>query len=158
MREKILNRYDLKKALEQCGNKRVVFTNGCFDILHAGHVTYLEDASGLGDILVVAINSDDSVRRLKGPTRPINPECDRALVLAALESVTYVTFFDEDTPYELIKLFQPDVLVKGGDWKPEQIVGSDIVQAKGGMVLSLPYLEGRSTTGIVEKMQQKELA
>jgi rfaE bifunctional protein nucleotidyltransferase chain/domain len=152
MRKKILNRYDLVKVLAERGDRSVVFTNGCFDILHAGHVSYLEDARGFGDLLVVAVNSDDSVRRLKGPTRPVNDECDRALVLAALESVSYVTFFDEDTPYELVRLLQPDVLVKGGDWTPERIVGADLVLARGGKALSLPYLPGRSTTAILEKI------
>ncbi|MFO7660025.1 MAG: D-glycero-beta-D-manno-heptose 1-phosphate adenylyltransferase [Candidatus Cloacimonadaceae bacterium] len=131
----------------------VVFTNGCFDIIHAGHVQYLQQAKDLGDILVVGLNSDASVRRLKGSSRPINSEENRALILAALQSVNYVIIFDEDTPYELIEAVQPDVLVKGGDWKEDDIVGSDIVKNKGGRVISLPFWEGLSTTNIIKKMR-----
>ncbi len=138
------------KALEQS----IVFTNGCFDIIHAGHVQYLEQAKQLGDILVVGLNSDESVKRLKGSSRPINSEGNRALVLAALQSVDYVIIFEEDTPYELIEAIQPDVLVKGGDWKEADIVGSDIVKAKGGKVISLPFREGLSTTNIIDKLKQ----
>jgi len=138
------------KALEQS----IVFTNGCFDIIHAGHVQYLQQAKQLGDILVVGLNSDESVKRLKGSSRPINSEGNRALVLAALQSVDYVIIFEEDTPYELIEAIQPDVLVKGGDWKEADIVGSDIVKAKGGKVISLPFREGLSTTNIIDKLKQ----
>ncbi|MCS7164558.1 MAG: D-glycero-beta-D-manno-heptose 1-phosphate adenylyltransferase [Thermodesulfovibrio sp.] len=130
--------------------KKVVFTNGCFDILHIGHVRYLKEAKKLGDILVVAINSDKSVRKIK-PLRPINPENERAEVLSSLEMVDFVTFFDEETPYNLIKLLKPDVLVKGGDWKVENIVGADLVRE----VYSLPYVEGVSTTGIIERVLTK---
>jgi rfaE bifunctional protein nucleotidyltransferase chain/domain len=131
--------------------KSIVFTNGCFDIIHAGHVLYLEQARALGDILIVGLNSDSSVKRLKGEGRPVNIQQNRALVLAALEAVSYVIIFNEDTPYELIKAIQPDVLVKGGDWKEDSIVGADIVRNKGGKVISLPFWEGLSSTSIIEK-------
>lgn len=127
---------------------RIVFTNGCFDIIHAGHVQYLSQAKALGDVLIVGLNSDDSVHRLKGPTRPINSEEDRATVLGALKPVDYVVIFDEDTPFELIKAIQPNILVKGGDYKIEDIVGADIVDE----TIVLPFLEGRSTTKTISKM------
>lgn len=133
----------------------LVFTNGCFDILHAGHVDLLARARALGDRLVVGINSDASVRSIKGPSRPINSEEARKSVLLALESVDDVIIFDELTPERLIGELQPDVLVKGGDWKPAEIIGADIVNAKGGKVLSLPLVDGFSTTATVEKMQEK---
>ncbi len=132
--------------------KRIVFTNGCFDLIHPGHVRYLRAARRLGDALVVAINSDASVRRLKGPDRPIVPQRARAEVVAALEMVDFVTIFGQDTPYSLIKKLQPDVLVKGGDWKPEQIVGADLVLARGGEVKSLRFARGYSTTRLVERI------
>lgn len=132
--------------------KKVVFTNGCFDVLHAGHVRYLAEARALGDLLIVGLNSDNSVKRLKGEGRPVNPEEDRALVLAALESVSYVCIFEEDTPLNLITAILPDILVKGGDWAPEQIVGAREVLANGGMVKSLGFTEGKSSTGILRKM------
>ena len=131
--------------------KKVVFTNGCFDILHRGHVTYLNEAKSLGDILVLGLNSDASVKRLKGETRPVNIEEDRKFVLENLKAIDYVFIFTEDTPYELIKIIMPDVLVKGGDWKPEQIVGSDLVLANGGEVKSLNFVNGFSTTSIIER-------
>lgn len=130
----------------------VVFTNGCFDILHPGHVDYLERARALGTHLVVGINSDASVRRLKGPTRPINDEHSRSRVLAALGCVDQIVIFDEDTPWELIKKLRPQVLVKGGDWPVEQIVGRELVQERGGQVLSLPLLPGYSTTNIIQRI------
>ena len=133
-------------------NKKAVFTNGCFDIIHRGHVTYLNEAKALGDILIIGLNSDASVKRLKGEGRPVNNEMDRAFVLNNLKSVDYVIIFDEDTPYELIKSIVPDFLVKGGDWKPEDIVGSDIVEAAGGRVLSLDFVGNYSTTGIINKV------
>ncbi len=134
--------------------RRIVFTNGCFDILHPGHVDYLTQARDLGDILVVGLNSDNSVKRQnKGPNRPINTQEARAKVLAGLGCVDAIVYFNEDTPMELIKIIQPDFLVKGGDWKVEQIVGHDIVTAKGGKVLTIPFLEGFSTTGIVNKLK-----
>ncbi|MBV6404677.1 MAG: D-glycero-beta-D-manno-heptose 1-phosphate adenylyltransferase [Flavobacteriales bacterium] len=134
---------------------RIVFTNGCFDLLHRGHVAYLEEAAALGDRLVVGINSDASVRRLgKGPDRPLNDELSRALVVAALRCVDAVVIFEEDTPLELITAIRPDVLTKGGDWKPEQIVGADVVKAHGGSVHSLKFVEGFSTTALVERVRK----
>jgi len=131
---------------------RVVFTNGCFDVLHAGHVDYLQEAASLGDFLVLGLNDDDSVRRLKGLQRPINDFADRALVLAGLRAVDLVVGFAEDTPFNLIQALEPDLLVKGGDWQPDQIVGADLVQARGGLVRSLRFREGRSTTGMVDRI------
>lgn len=133
--------------------EKIVFTNGCFDLLHYGHLHYLADARDLGDRLIIGLNSAASVSRLKGPHRPINDELTRQHQMAALAFVDAVVSFEQDTPFELIKLIVPDVLVKGGDWKPEQIVGSDIVQAAGGKVLSLPYIEGYSTTSIEQKIK-----
>jgi len=142
-------------ALARRRQQRVVFTNGCFDLIHPGHIRYLRAAKKLGDVLVVALNSDASVRRLKGSSRPLVPEQDRCEVMAALEMVDYVTVFDQDTPFEVIKLLQPDVLVKGGDWKPEQIVGADVVRAAGGKVRSLPFASGYSTTRLAEKVARR---
>jgi rfaE bifunctional protein nucleotidyltransferase chain/domain len=136
----------------RANNKRIVFTNGCFDILHLGHTTYLEAARNLGDVMIVGINSDASVKRLKGASRPINTEFDRASVLSALRSVDFTCIFDEDTPLELIRAVQPDVLVKGGDYTVETIVGADIVAAKGGRVVVIPLVEGKSTTRIIERV------
>ncbi len=135
--------------------RKVVFTNGCFDILHAGHVTYLEEARALGDFLVLGLNSDASVSRLKGPKRPLNLFEDRATVLAGLRAIDLVVGFEEDTPYALIGGVRPDILVKGGDWSPDQIVGSDLVSARGGEVRSLVLCEGRSTTGLVERVIER---
>jgi D-beta-D-heptose 7-phosphate kinase/D-beta-D-heptose 1-phosphate adenosyltransferase len=132
--------------------KIVVFTNGCFDLLHAGHARYLSEARALGDALIVALNSDRSVRKLKGEGRPILSEAERAEVISALESVDYVTLFDEDTPLEMIRALRPDVLVKGGDWGVDKIVGREEVESSGGRVLSLPYLEGASTSAIIERI------
>lgn len=131
--------------------KKIVFTNGCFDLLHIGHVRYLEEAAKLGDVLIVGINTDASVQKLKGPTRPIQNENDRAEILASLKAVDHTVLFQEDTPYNLIKQILPNVLVKGGDWKPDQIVGSDIVLANKGEVKSLLFIDGKSTTKIIEK-------
>ena len=130
-----------------------MFTNGCFDLIHAGHVRYLTQARALGDALVVALNSDRSVRALKGDGRPIMNEQERAEVIAALEAVNYVIVFDGETPRELIAALLPDVLVKGGDWPLNQIVGREEVEAAGGRVLSLPYVEGSSTTEIIERIK-----
>ena len=154
---KVLTRRSLPRRLDTLRRqgKRIVFTNGCFDLIHPGHVRYLRAAKRLGDVLVVALNSDVSVRRLKGPSRPLVPEGDRCQVIAALEMVDYVTLFDEDTPYELIKQLGPDVLVKGGDWKPDDIVGADIVRARGGVVRSLRFAQGYSTTRLVERIRSK---
>jgi rfaE bifunctional protein nucleotidyltransferase chain/domain len=134
----------------QAEGKKVVFTNGCFDIIHAGHVRYLAQARKLGDILIIGLNSDNSVRRLKGPERPVCPEEDRAEVLAALEVVDAVTLFEEDTPEKLIGNLLPDILVKGADWPVDQIAGASAVLQHGGSVQTVPLLEGRSTTGIIE--------
>jgi len=142
------------KKLQARGQK-VVFTNGCFDLLHPGHVAYLEQSRSLGDALVVGVNTDDSVRRLnKGALRPVTPEADRARVLAALTCVDRVVLFPEDTPLELITALQPDVLVKGGDYQVHQIVGREVVQARDGQVLSLPFLPGYSTTELLRRLQE----
>ena len=133
-------------------DKKIVFTNGCFDILHVGHKRYLEQASALGDVFVIGVNSDESVRRLKGPGRPVNSEQDRMEILSALGFVDYVVLFDEDTPYELIKKVQPDVLVKGGDYTIDKVVGRDIVEARGGRVELIPFVDGKSTTSIINKI------
>ena len=140
----------------RAAGERIVFTNGCFDLLHYGHLHYLSDARDLADRLVVGLNSAASVRRLKGPTRPINDELTRTHLLAALEVVDAVVVFEQDTPLELIQLIQPDILVKGGDWQPAQIVGSDLVLAQGGQVLSLPFVTGYSTTNIEQKIKNSE--
>lgn len=142
-------RQQLKKA-----SKRVVFTNGCFDILHRGHVDYLSKARALGDILIVGVNTDASVKRLKGANRPIVQEDDRAAVLAALGVVDYVCLFEEDTPHELIRALVPDILVKGADWSAGDIVGKDIVEAAGGTVHTIEFLPNRSTTNIIQKILQ----
>ena len=141
----------------RAAGQRIVFTNGCFDLLHYGHLHYLAQARDLADRLVVGLNSAASVRRLKGPHRPINDELTRTHLLAALQMVDALVVFEEDTPLELIRIVQPDILVKGGDWKPEQIVGSDLVLARGGQVLSLPFVAGYSTTNIEQKIIQGAL-
>ncbi len=153
---KVLSLAALSRVLarDRRARRKVVFTNGCFDILHVGHVRYLANARSLGDRLVVAVNADASVRRLKGPDRPVNSQKDRAEVLASLASVDYVAVFMEDTPEKTIKVLRPDWLVKGGDWKKKDIVGSDFVESYGGKVRSLPFVEGRSTTGIFEKVRR----
>ena len=138
------------------GGVRIVFTNGCFDILHIGHKRYLEDAKALGDVLVVGVNSDASVKRLKGPERPVNNELDRSELLLGLKSVDYAVIFDEDMPFDLIADVLPHVLVKGGDWAVDQIVGADIVLAHGGEVRSLPFVDGKSTTNIITKIKEQE--
>ncbi|PIE69482.1 MAG: D-glycero-beta-D-manno-heptose 1-phosphate adenylyltransferase [Deltaproteobacteria bacterium] len=135
-----------------CGDKRMVFTNGCFDILHAGHVDYLARARELGDLLVVGLNSDASVRSIKGNQRPVQGERDRAAVLVGLACVDHVVIFNEDTPFALIQAVMPDVLVKGGDWPVETIVGRELVEARGGQVISMPLLPGYSTTGIIDRI------
>ena len=135
---------------------RIVFTNGCFDILHRGHVEYLSKAADMGDVLVVGLNTDASVKRLKGEGRPVNDQEARAIVLASLSCVDAVALFDEDTPYELIKAVRPDVLVKGADYKPEEIVGYDIVTSYGGKVETVPLVEGYSTTGLLNGKRKTE--
>ncbi|MBN2645367.1 MAG: bifunctional D-glycero-beta-D-manno-heptose-7-phosphate kinase/D-glycero-beta-D-manno-heptose 1-phosphate adenylyltransferase HldE [Desulfuromonadaceae bacterium] len=141
------------RRLQQLG-KKIVFTNGCFDLLHAGHVSYLQKARDLGDVLVLGLNSDDSVRRLKGETRPLVSQQDRATVLAALGCVDYVVIFDEDTPLQLIETLRPDILVKGADYRPETVVGREQVESWGGRVELIEFVEGRSTTGLIQKMLQ----
>jgi rfaE bifunctional protein nucleotidyltransferase chain/domain len=153
---RVVSREELRDVVrdERAAGRRIVFTNGCFDLLHAGHVRYLREARALGDRLVVGINTDASVRRLdKGSERPIVPEAERAELVAALEMVDWATLFDEDTPLELVRAIEPDVLVKGGDWAPEAVVGADVVRARGGSVLVLPFHPGLSTTGIVERIR-----
>ena len=135
-------------------NKKIVFTNGCFDIIHSGHCFYLTEAKKLGDILIVGLNTDASVKRLKGETRPINNEDDRAMVLSCLKPVDYVVLFDEDTPFNLIRNIIPNVLVKGGDYTIENIVGADIVLENGGEVKVIPFVEGKSTSKIIEKISK----
>ncbi len=146
-----VSRGELKGIVDsqKARGRKIVFTNGCFDILHIGHIRCLKEAKSLGDVLVVGVNSDRSVSRIK-PERPVNPQDQRAEVLASLAMVDYVTIFDEETPYELIKLLRPDVLVKGGDWKKEEIIGSDIAKE----TYSLPYIKGVSTSAIIEKIKR----
>ncbi len=143
-------------ASHRLAGRRVVFTNGCFDLLHAGHVEYLEAAARLGDVLVVGLNTDASVARLKGPDRPITPEADRARVLSALACIDYVVLFDQDTPLELISTILPDVLVKGGDYAPDEIVGADVVRSRGGLVTTIPLSPGRSTSATIERILEVE--
>jgi D-beta-D-heptose 7-phosphate kinase/D-beta-D-heptose 1-phosphate adenosyltransferase len=146
----LISKDTLKQVCDEVrDSKKIVFTNGCFDIIHAGHCQYLSQAANLGDILIVGLNSDDSVRRLKGENRPVNSEEDRAAVLGTLKPVAYVCVFEEDTPYELIKAVRPHVLVKGGDYKADDIVGNDIAEE----TVVLSFLEGRSTTKIISKMK-----
>jgi rfaE bifunctional protein nucleotidyltransferase chain/domain len=132
--------------------KKIVFTNGCFDILHRGHIEYLSKAADLGDVLIVGLNTDSSVSRIKGPKRPVVDEQSRALLLAALHFTTAIVLFDESTPYELIKKVQPDILVKGKDYQAEEVVGYDIVTAKGGKVETITLVDGFSTTGMIQKL------
>jgi rfaE bifunctional protein nucleotidyltransferase chain/domain len=146
---------ELELFLKENAGKKIVFTNGCFDILHRGHVTYLAEAKKLGDLLVLGLNSDASVKRLKGPERPINNENDRKYVMSQLKSVDFVEIFTEDTPLELIKKISPKILVKGGDWKIDQIVGGKEVIASGGNVFSLKFVDGYSTTSLIHKIQDQ---
>ncbi len=152
MKEKIKRREELLKIVARlkAEGKRIVFTNGCFDLLHVGHIRYLEKAKTLGDILIVGVNSDRSVRLLKGPKRPILPEDERAEILSGLRCIDYITLFEEPTPLELIAQIQPHLLVKGGDWAKEAIVGKEIVEASGGKVVVLPFVEGHSTSNLIE--------
>jgi len=148
-----------ERLVQECNgwrllNRKIVFTNGCFDILHHGHLDLLARAASLGNILVVGLNTDDSVKRLKGPTRPVTHEQDRLFQVASLLCTDAVCLFDEDTPEELIKLIKPDVLVKGGDYTIDKIVGADFVQQNGGEVHIIPFVEGYSTTGIIERIQK----
>ncbi len=149
----VIARNEIEKCLAPLHffGRKIVFTNGCFDLLHVGHVRYLQQARALGHFLVVGVNSDESVRRLKGPTRPVQNENDRAEILAGLGAVSHTVIFTEDTPENLIKLVRPNILVKGGDWDITQIVGADFVQSIGGQVMSLQFVDGKSTTKIIEK-------
>ena len=156
---KIIGRDEAARWVRELQNRglRVVFTNGCFDLLHPGHVDYLEEARSLGDALIVAVNTDASVRRLgKGPGRPVTPEQDRARVLAGLAAVDRVVLFDEDTPLEILTALQPDVLVKGGDYRLEEVVGREVVLARGGRVQILPFREGYSTTLLLERLRRAQ--
>lgn len=148
---KVVSFSQIADELKSQRQKKIVFTNGCFDLLHVGHVRYLQEAKAQGDILVVGANSDASVKKLKGPTRPVQIENDRAEILAALSSVDYVVIFDDETPENLIHAVKPNVLVKGGDWKPETIVGGPFVMSYGGEVKSLQFVEGKSTTSLIAK-------
>jgi D-beta-D-heptose 7-phosphate kinase / D-beta-D-heptose 1-phosphate adenosyltransferase len=159
--DKVLSRQELLQRFgrgESGGARRgrLVFTNGCFDILHRGHVAYLHEARALGDALVVGLNTDASVRRLKGEGRPVVPEQDRAFVLAGLACVDAVCCFDEDTPAGLIADLVPDVLVKGGDYSLEEVVGRDVVEAAGGRLVLIPFVAGRSTTGILQRIREDD--
>ncbi len=155
LKEKIVTQDQALKELKAWRekNKKIVFTNGCFDIIHPGHIDYLSQARDLGDILVLGLNTDQSVRRLnKGSNRPINDERTRAYVLAGLASVDLIVFFDEETPYNLIKLLQPNVLVKGNDYEVEKIIGFDILKENGGEVITIKFLEGYSTSSLIKKI------
>ncbi len=156
--EKVLSRADLiiRRQEWKDNGRRVVFTNGCFDLLHPGHIRLLEQARALGDLLVVGVNSDRSVRGLKGEGRPLLPQAERAELLAALAAVDAVTIFDEPTPRELIAALLPDVLVKGGDWRPDEIVGRAEVEGAGGKVVTIPYIEGYSTSALIARIATGE--
>ncbi|MBN2568030.1 MAG: D-glycero-beta-D-manno-heptose 1-phosphate adenylyltransferase [Deltaproteobacteria bacterium] len=153
-KERIVSKERLKEELDRLKRKgsRIVFTNGCFDILHAGHVQYLNEARRFGDLLVVGLNSDRSVRLIKGDARPVVAQNDRAYILVSLKAVDYVTIFDEDTPLDLIEYLEPHVIVKGGDWKEDMVVGGESVVKRGGIVKIIPLMEGRSTTNLIEKL------
>ena len=157
-KEKIKDISGLKAAIKKAraGKKRIVFTNGCFDIIHKGHVQLLAQAKEKGDLLIVAVNSDNSVRRIKGEERPLTKEGDRLQVLAAMEMVDYVLLFSGETPANVIREISPDILVKGGDWEEKDIVGADFVKSKGGRVYSLPYLKGYSTSSLITKIRKAE--
>ena len=145
---------EIRKSLKQ-QNKKVVFTNGVFDILHAGHVDYLTKTKEKGDILIVAVNSDASVSRIKGPARPVVPQHERAFIISSLKPVDFVTIFEEDTPYETIKKIIPDVLIKGADWAVDKIVGKDIVEANGGTVETIEFINNQSTTNIIKTVLER---
>jgi len=157
VREKIKARDELKNILQglKRREKRIVFTNGCFDILHIGHIRCLEEAKKRGDILIVALNSDRSIRSIKGPFRPFTPEAERAEVLSALACVDYVVIFDEPDPLELISSLKPNILVKGGDWTPETTIGREVVEGTGGKVVIIPQIQGVSTSAIVDRIVRK---
>jgi D-beta-D-heptose 7-phosphate kinase/D-beta-D-heptose 1-phosphate adenosyltransferase len=148
-----LDRLAVFVSQQRAAGRRIVFTNGVFDLLHPGHVRYLQEARALGDLLIVGLNADESVRRNKGPARPVNPQAERAEVLSALACVDAVAVFSEDTPAEIIRLVQPDILVKGADWAADAIVGRDTVEARGGRVVRIPVEQGYSTTTILERIK-----
>lgn len=156
MREKVQSRDQIQATAARAKNagKKIVFTNGCFDLLHVGHLRVLSEAKKLGDVLLVALNSDRSVREIKGPGRPILPEGERAELIAALEMVDYVTLFDEPDPRNLLREVKPDVLVKGGDWAEDKVVGRELVEGWGGKVAVVPYLADHSTTDIIKKIER----
>jgi len=157
MRGKVKKREELGAILEDMKKKgkRIVFTNGCFDLLHVGHIRYLEEAKGFGDILVVGMNGDRSVRNLKGPERPILPEEERAEILSGLGCVDYVTLFDEPDPFQLISVLKPHTLVKGGDWTRETTVGREVVEESGGEIVILPFVQGSSTSNIIQTILKR---
>ena len=157
MPDKLKSRDEIASLAEQArqDGKTIVFTNGCFDLLHRGHVHVLRQARASGDLLIVGINSDRSVRSIKGATRPILPEIDRVELIAAMEMVDYVVLFDEPDPYQLIAVIKPRVLAKGGDWGGEKIIGADIVERDGGRVTVIPYLKGHSTTALIERIRKQ---
>jgi rfaE bifunctional protein nucleotidyltransferase chain/domain len=157
MKQKIKERKTLLRIIKnlKTKGKRIVFTNGCFDLLHIGHIRYLEEAKALGDVLVVGVNSDSSVRKLKGPQRPILPEEERTEILSGLGCVDYITLFDEIDPLKLITSLQPNVLVKGGDWTKEQTVGREVVERSGGEVVILPFVQGASTSNLIGTILKK---
>ena len=161
MKKKIKERKELLRIIKnlKAKGKRVVFTNGCFDLLHLGHVRYLEEAKALGDVLVVGVNSDSSVRKLKGPKRPILPEEERTEILSGLACVDYITIFNEADPLKLITSLKPNLLVKGGDWTREQIVGREVVERSGGELVTIPFVQGASTSNVIDtilkRFQQK---
>jgi len=158
LKNKIEDRKDLKKVVERLKKegKRVVFTNGCFDLIHVGHTRYLEEAKKLGDILIVAVNSDQSVMTIKGKKRPIIPEEERAEVLSALQCVDFVVIFHEPDPLNIISLLKPDVLVKGGDWGEDAIIGREVVESIGGKVVRIPEIKGASSSSIIDKIVNRE--
>jgi D-beta-D-heptose 7-phosphate kinase/D-beta-D-heptose 1-phosphate adenosyltransferase len=157
MKEKVKEKEELRRTLEdlKAEGKRIVFTNGCFDLLHIGHIRYLEEAKALGDILVVGINSDQSIQRIKGPLRPILPEEERSEILSGLGCVDYVTIFSEPDPLELISSLEPHILVKGGDWTKETTVGKEVVERLGGKVIILPFVQGASTSNLIETILKR---
>jgi len=155
IKSKIFTREGIQK---QCNvwrflNRKIVFTNGCFDMLHLGHIEYLSKAADLGGALVIGLNSDLSVKRIKGNGRPVNNEVSRSMILASFVFINAIVIFQEDTPYELIRLVQPDILVKGADYQPEEIAGHDLVLARGGEIITIPLTEGYSTTGLIAKLR-----
>ena len=154
LKSKIIKKEDINNLLSiwKFLDKKIVFTNGCFDILHKGHIDYLAKASDLGDVLIIGLNSDKSIKKIKGDKRPIQDELSRSLIMASLHYVDYIILFDEVTPYEVIKFIKPDILVKGSDYNPEDIVGADIISANGGEIITIEFVEGYSTSNIINKI------